>query len=376
MKKSQSFRSLIGIAAVTTGLVATGGCGSEPESAPETAAPRPAKIVTVGRSESGTRTYPGRSQAPRSVALSFRVGGPVVEIRPSKGQRVANGDLLARIDGRDYRVQVKNAEAQLAAARAHGVQATESYQRVRGLYENDNASKADFDNARASLEVSVAQVEAAEQALMAARLSLADTELTAPFDGIVADRLVEEHATVVPGQPILAFQGIGGMEVLVHVPEREVADLTRKASARIEVRFDALVHHDPLVAYVKEFATETDPVTQTFPITLSLEGKVPTGLLAGMTASVTWSLGNGDRSPGNIVVPLGAVGSDVSGSNFVWRVNPATMELQRVDVTTGELTDSGLEVLSGLAVGDSVLATGVDFAREGQLVRPLASAGD
>jgi len=370
-------RRIFSLSLVGTAMILATGCGSNTSEKTNLGADaRPAKIVTVGTAGSSARTYPGRVQAAQRVPLAFRVGGPVVEIRVSKGQRVAAGEVLARIDTRDYEVQVKNLEAQLAATRAQQVQATESYQRVRGLYEHDNASKADFDNARAALDVSQAQVEATEQALKAARLSLADTELRAPTAGTVADRLVEAHQTVAAGQPIVRFQGAGAMEVLIHVPEREIGDLTSKEPAGITVNFDALSGSEPLNARVKEFATETDSQTQTFPVTLELEGQPSADLMPGMTASVRWLMGNGVTHHQTKVVPLGSVGTDDTGRTFVWRVEPSSMEIERVDVTTGALTDSGLEILSGLENTDRILAAGIHFVSEGQVVRPLETDGN
>jgi RND family efflux transporter MFP subunit len=362
---------------IATALLLTVGCGSDStknSGAGDEA--RPAKIVTVGTSAASARTYPGRVQAAQRVPLAFRVGGPVVEIRVSKGQQVRAGEVLARIDTRDYEVQVKNLEAQLAATSAQEVQAAEGYQRVRGLYEHDNASKADFDNARAALDVSRAQVEATEQALKAARLSLADTDLRAPTVGTVADRLVEAHQTVAAGQPIVRFQGAGAMEVLIHVPEREIGDLTSKEPAGITVRFDALSDGEPINARVKEFATETDSQTQTFPVTLELESQPSADLMPGMTASVRWLTGNGVAHHKAMVVPLGSVGTDETGRTFVWRVDPGSMKLDRVDVATGALTDSGLEILSGLEDTDQILAAGIHFVSEGQVVRPLETDGN
>jgi len=360
------------IAAVAASLSLIWACGSKMTTETDTSdEARPAKIVTVGASSSNARTYPGRVQAAQRVSLSFRVGGPVVDIHVSKGQQVKAGEVLARIDPRDYQVQVANLEAQLAAARAQEIQATAGYQQVRGLYEHDNVSKADFDNAKAALDVSKAQLEATEQALRAARLSLADTSLKAPYDGTVADRLVEEHQTIAAGKPIVQFQGAGGFEVLIHVPEREIGELTSKAPAGIEVRFDALPGNEAIPGRVKEFATETDRQTQTFPVTLELEGRRSADLLPGMTASVKWLTHNSDQHAGLLVAPLASLGSDAAGGAFVWRVDNETMAITRVTVTTGSLTDSGIEITSGLSTGDRILAAGVDFATEGQLVRPL-----
>lgn len=362
------------IVTVTAALILIWACAAQAPTATGAGdEARPAKIITVGTPGASSRTYPGRVQAAQRVSLSFRVGGPVVDIRVSKGQKVKAGEILARIDPRDYQVQVANLSAQLAAARAQEVQATEGYQRVRGLYEHDNASKADFDNARAALDVGAAQVEATEQALHAARLSLDDTSLKAPYDGTVADRLVEAHQTVAAGKPIVQFQGAGGLEVLIHVPEREVAELTRKAPAGIEVRFDALPDNEAIPARVKEFATETDRQTQTFPVTLELEGRPSADLLPGMTASVKWLTDNGAQHVGLLVAPLSSVASNATGGAFVWRIDDETMTIESVTVTTGALTDSGIEITSGLSAGDRILAAGVDFATEGQLVRPLDS---
>ena len=368
--------------ALTTALIGASiilatACGSGPTDDDRSdSQARPAKIVTVGAPGASARTYPGRVQASQRVSLAFRVGGPVVAIHADKGQRVVAGQVLARIDTRDYEVQVANLEAQLAAARAQEVQAAEGYQRVRGLYEHDNASKADFENAKAALDVGRAQVEATEQALRASKLSVADTQLKAPYDGTVADRLVEEHQTVTAGQAIIAYQGADGLEVVIHVPEREVADLTSSAPAAIEVRFEALSDGEVLPARVKEFATETDRQTQTFPVTLEIEGTPSADLMPGMTASVTWLTGKDISAPETMVVPLSAVGSDANGRAFVWRVDPVTMTIKRTFVTTGALTDFGIEISSGVGPTDRILAAGVDFAAEGQKVRPMGHDGN
>ena len=335
---------------------------------------RPAKIVTLGASGASARSYPGRVQAARRVSLAFRVGGPVVEMRVSKGQQVAAGDVLARVDPRDYEVRVKNLEAQLAAARAQQIQADAEYERVRGLYVHDNASKSDLDRARAAHDVSGAQMEATEQALTAARLALADTRLRAPFAGTVADRLVEAHQTVAAGQPVVLFQDVRGLEVLIDVPEREVTELTTHEPKGILVRFDAVSGGEEFPARVKEFATESDPQTRTFPVTLQLDRQPENDLLPGMTASVKWLMAGGGDRPEVLVVPLASVVTDEAGSSFVWRVDPESMRLSRVLVTTGALTESGLEVFSGLYPSDRILAAGAHFVTEGQKVRPMDTA--
>jgi RND family efflux transporter MFP subunit len=244
----------------------------------------------------------------------------------------------------------------------------DEYRRIRGLYQHDNASKSEFDRARAAVDVGQAQVEATEQALRAARLALSDTDLTAPFDGVVADRLVDAHQVISAGQPVLLFQDMHGVEVVIDVPEREVAELTRKEPRKILVRFDALPRQE-FPAQVKEFATEADSGTQTFPVTLRLDRAPSTDLLSGMTAAVSWFTANGDRDAA-MVVPLASVIADEGGDTHVWLLG-SDSRVSRVDVVTGSVTDDGIEILSGLTAGDRILAAGVHYVNEGQLVRPL-----
>lgn len=345
-------------------------CNGSPAESDEEVA-RPAKIHTVlPPGSERARVFPGRVQASQRVPLSFRVGGPVVEFHVDKGARVQKGALLARIDPRDYEVNVANLASQLAAARAQELQAREEFKRVRGLYEHDNVSKSEFDRARAAIEVAQARVKAAEQALKAARLALSDTRLEAPYAGIVADRLVDAHQTVSAGTPVLLFQDVTGLEVVIDVAEKDMTELTRKASRRIVVRFDA-VADGAYPAQVKEFATEPDPFTQTFPVTLRLTREPADKLLPGMTASVSWytDIARDQRAP--LVVPLASVLTGETGEPFVWRVDPGSMRTRRAPVQTGSLTSEGMQILSGLAPGDQVLAAGAHAATEGLLVEPL-----
>jgi RND family efflux transporter MFP subunit len=372
MKQNRRSFVLIACGALALGaaLTATGCNGNAGDGQAEIA--RPAKLFTVATSGAGAaRVFPGQVQAAKRVPLAFRVGGPVVELTVSKGQRVAQGDLLANVDPRDYEVQVKNLEAQLAEKRAQLDQVTEEYQRVRGLYQHDNASKSDFDRARAAVDVGNAKVESTEASLRAARLALSDTALEAPFAGVVADRLVDTHQVVAAGQPVVLFQDMHGLEVVISVPEREVTALTRTAPKAILVRFDALPTEE-FPARVKEFATETDRQTQTFPVTLQIERPPVTDLLPGMTASVSWFTANGSGHGNEMVIPLASIVTDESGKTYAWRVDSDSMRVSRVPIVTGALTDDGMEVHSGLEIGDRILAAGVNFVTDGQRVRPIS----
>jgi RND family efflux transporter MFP subunit len=353
-------------------LVSVSGCNNTAHTREDPlTVPRPAKILTVADPGAGqVRIFPGKVQAAQTLNLAFRVGGPLVEFPVTQGQRVTKGQLIARIDPRDYRVRVHGLEAQLTAAQAQLQQASLHFERVNKLYTKKTMAKSAYDQAWAAREVAEAQVKSTTEALKAARLSLEDTELRAPYDGIVAEKLVENFQNVKPGETIVHFQETANLEIVIHLSERDMTPLTSHAMKKLTATFDALPGRTVPV-HVGEYGTMTDPQTRTFPVTLAIDAGENRGILPGMTASVRWQSGGG---PGDAVtVPLEAVFSDESGRPHVWRVRPDTQTVEKVPVTSGTLLDSGLEILSGVTPGDRILVAGVHFIDEGQRVRPLGN---
>jgi len=355
-------------------LLGAAGCNNEAHTREDPLrVARPAKLFTVPEPGAGpVRTFPGEVQAAQTVSLAFRVGGPLVDFPVTAGQHVAEGQLIARIDPRDYRVQVHALEAQLTAARAQLRQAALHFERVSKLYAKKSMAKSSYDQAWAAREVAQAQVESTAESLNAARLALNDTELRAPYDGIVAEKLVENHQNVNPGETVVHFQETGGLEIVINLPERDMSALTSRAMTRLTATFDALPGRNAPVQ-VAEYGTMTDPQTRTFPVTLVLDPAEARGVLPGMTAAVRWESAGDGGEAGAVTVPLEAVAADESGRPYVWRVRPEADTLEKVPVSVGTLRDRGQEVLSGLSPGDRILAAGVHFVQEGQRVRPLAT---
>ncbi len=169
-------------------LLLLNGCAEEVQREP---AIRPVKTVVLGQSgEGGRRILPGTVQALQRAQLSFRVSGPLTELPVVQGQRVQKDERLARIDPRDFETAVLNSEARLAdlqaqyrametarpediraleaglaAARARLVETSAALRRYERLYENDNASKAEYDQSRAAQQVAEAEVRSAEERL-------------------------------------------------------------------------------------------------------------------------------------------------------------------------------------------------------------------
>ena len=351
--RNSSVRS-IAVAAIGVSLVLIG-CGSN-EVVEQAPVVRAVKVVTVGDDSAQNRSFPGRVQASDQVDLSFRVGGPLVELPVLEGDFVSSGKTVARIDPRDYRIQVD-------AARAEVERTDADFRRYSALYEKDAVSKAQLDQALAARDVARAFLEDAESAL-------GDSALRAPFSGRIAEVFVENFQDVKAKDPILSLINVNRVEIVIDVPENLVAGFkATQRDSRFFARFDAAPGQE-FATRVSEVATQADPRTQSFRVTFTLPQPEGVNVLPGMTATVIRYPPPGESI--EIVLPAVAIFADEAGSPHVWVVDRETGAVERRSVRTGELsqTDS-IVVLEGLVPGEDVAVSAVSQIRDGMTVRPI-----
>ena len=348
-------------------LVGLSVCAScaEPPPPPEPVI-RPVRVTEVyATGGSRSRAFSGVARAGVESTLSFRVPGAIEELPVRVGDRVRAGQLIARLDAVDYELQVKETEAALSQTQAQAQNADAGLRRVRGLYENDNASRADLDAAVASAASASAQVESVDKRLELALRQVDYTRLLAPVAGAIAEVPAEVNENVNPGDAIAVLtSGVMAPEVEVAVPEGLIRQIQQDAA--VTVVFDAIPgqRFQGVVTEVGITATGT-----TFPVTVDLpegEGEVR----PGMAAEVTFELpddGRGER----FIVPPEAVGEDRQG-RFVFVAEPSGegfAVVRRRAVAVGEFVADGLEVLDGLSDGDRVITAGVSRIQDGTDVR-------
>lgn len=326
--------------------------------APEPTAPeavRPAVIQVVGAASEGDKLrFPGRLRAAKRAELSFNVPGFVAEFALTEGARVRAGQVVARLDDALYRARVVAAQSEFDRARVD----LERYQR---LWETEQAvARAEVDDRRSRLEVARTNLAAAQQ-------DLADTQIRAPFSGVVTRRRLETFANVQAKQPIAELQDLGTLEVVIHVPQR----LLRNQGARAQaLAYFEEREEQPVPVVLKSYASEADPVTQNYEVVLALPTR-PSGitLLPGMSVTVLPFQAEAS-APAALTVPLTAVTSDAAGSPFVWVVR-SEGQVGRATVVLGEVRGGQVTVASGLRAGERIVTAGVSALREGMKVRPL-----
>jgi len=379
---------------------------------------RPVKMMVLGDSgQFGSRSFPGTVRAAKRAVLSFRVSGPLVELPALEGQRVRKGQLLAKIDPRDYQRAVRTLEARLAdlnaqykamktarpedirrleamlaAAQSKLLESTASFRRYSRLYENNNISKAEYDQARAGRDVAESEVRSAEESLtiaqsgarpedleaMEARIrametdlrkaqdQLSDTELKAPYEGVVAERYVDNFEYVTAFNRILSLQDIRIIEIVAQIPEGMASAARQGLALTYNARFPSAPGVS-LEAQPSEFATEADPVTRTYAVTFQTPQPEGISVFAGMTAEIEISGASSEVS--GFLVPVTAIFSDPEGNKNVWIVEEGSDTVRQVRVEVGDPSGTGIWVVSGLEAGDRIVTAGTHFLSENQKVR-------
>jgi RND family efflux transporter MFP subunit len=341
---------VVGVAA----LFAVAGCKNAP---PPEAEPvvRPVKVLTVGLARSsGPLSFPGRVAAINQVDLAFRVGGPLIELPAREGDTVRQGQLLARIDPRDFQLAID-------AARARYERTDADFERFAALYEKDAVSKAQLDQARAARDVADASLEDA-------RAAFSDTYLKAPFSARVGARFVENFQDVRPKEAVLSLVDVSEVKIEVDITEAQLASY-RGYKGRVTARFDSARDRE-FDLEVLEIAAQADPRTQTYRGTLVMPQPSGLNVLPGMTANVTHY--GAALAEDAILVPAVSVFADSSGVPQGWVVDRGDDTVHRRSVRTGALVgQSQILVEDGLQPGETIAVTAVTLLREGLRVRPV-----
>jgi len=343
-----------------------GGCGESEETAEERL--RPVRYMTVSdASVFLDRSFSGISKSSRESRLSFKVPGTIVNAPVQIGQRLNAGDLIAEIDPASYVLQAQQAQASLVEAQANDRRAAANYERTKGLYANDNASLNDLESARAQAESARAVVASASKALEIARLNASYTRLTADQDCSIASLDFEVNENVSAGQQVAVVSCGDEFEVHLDLPESLIGSVDQ--TTPVSVRFGAIP--DQLFSgVISEVAVASTAGSAAFPVVIKIEGSHPS-LRSGLAADVTFQFDSAGDQGNSVVLPVTAVINDPNGT-FVFVVMPSEVPgeaiVGRRAVALGELSQSGIEVVDGLEVGDRVITAGISVIREGQRV--------
>jgi RND family efflux transporter MFP subunit len=269
-------------------------------------------------------------EAVRQATVAAQVQGRVVEVRADAGQRVKKGELLMRIDAREF---AENA----AAAQAQHIQAKANFERMKNLYAQKFVSSAALDKAEADFK-------AAAAAAGASGATWSHTNVTAPISGIVAQRHTELGELAAPGKPLVSVYEPGSLRVIASIPQYRLAEIRRNAKARLEFPEAGLWVDATRVEILPTADARSHTVTARLYLPTTVEGVFP-----GMAVRAHFVTSSGKK----LTVPPQAVlrRGEVTGVYVFDAQNVPRLRQVRL----GEMLGNGeLEVLAGLAAGDTV----------------------
>lgn len=388
-------------AVLLAGSLALPGCSSaDGKSADsETSASKPAvstaPVAAVEQPITRFIRATGSLMAEDHADVAAEIAGRIVATPVERGTAVSQGAVLVQVSPAEAEAQAKEAEANAAQLEARlgltsggtfdvnavpEVQTAKSgydlaqneFNRIKSLLEQQVVSQSEYDQRRSQLDASRQQYEAARngaaqqfQALQAARArvtlahkALADTTVRAPFNGLVAERLVSTGDYVTKGMKVVSVVRVNPLRVQLTVPEQFVSAV--KVGASVTFQVDAFPGREftGTVRYVS-------PALETNRRALTVEAVVPNqsgDLKPGLFA--TARIEQPDKSPA-VMVPTAAV-QTTAGTSRVYVINGDRAE-ERI-ITTGQQLDTQIEIATGLKAGEKVATKNIPQLFDGAKV--------
>ena len=340
MKKIAAVVAVLALVAAGAGLVVERrrALASLP---PPAAAPVPVIVAPVrdGAVAEGVRTV-ALVQAEAATTVAAEAAGTLIRVLRREGDRVARGELLARIDPRTLDDAADAARARLAAASEELARQEAVHDRDEALFAGKAISRQGLDASRAQLEGARAAEVAARRALETARTARSHADVVAPYAGVVAARMVEPGDLATPGKPLFVLQAAGKARLLSKLSQSSLAGIAPGSA----------------VTFAAGAQTVTGRVARVYPAldaahlgsVETVLGQAPFGLPPGAVVAATYDV----RPARGLVVPALAL---LEGLEETLVVRVKNGRAEPVPVTVAARGTREAVVAGALAAGDLVV---------------------
>ena len=286
----------------------------------------------------------GSLLANEEVDIVSKVSGKVTGVFFKEGTTVKKGALLVKIYDEDLQAQLGRSEIQEKML-------SEKLERQRVLLSKDAVSRESFDQLQTDYNVILADINLL-------KVRIAETEVRAPFDGVIGFRYVSEGTYVQPSVKIAHLIDYSQMKLEFAIPEKYVSQplLGKK------IAFNTQGYKDEFIAYVYAIDYRVDETTRTIGLRARYDNR-DKRLVPGMFADLTLIT---DEKNNAIQVPSEAIVPEMNEKR-IWLFRSGKASL--VPVVSGNRTENMVEILSGISVGDTVITSGLMQLRPGMAVR-------
>ncbi len=355
----REFKTLSISAAVLVLLGALGGCGEKAQD--QIAVPAGATVqATVISVQKATlpmvATAPGNVIAEQQAMIASRLMGFLREIYVEEGQHVAAGQKLFSVDPTDIQGQMAMAKAGLTQAEAALADAKNDYERFGALYKDEAIPKMQWDKIRLQYQMTEQQVGMARAGYDTAASQMRYATVTAPFAGVITQKMANAGAMAAPGQPVLVLENTDKLQVQTSVSN----DVFSQLKLGTEVGLSAEGQTGDIVGKVANLVPSADPMTHSHLVKIDLPKN--SGLRSGSFVQVAFKLG--ERQ--GVRVPETAV-QNRAGITGLFVVDAQGIAKYRM-VRTGTVEAGQVEILAGLNPGEKVVSTSTAALQNGDKV--------
>ena len=322
-------------------------------------------VVHEQQNFSLTRAFTGVIEPAQAANVAFEFGGTVQAVMVNEGDRVVEGQLLARLDTALLEIERRRLQAQLKEAQANLRLTLENLKRQASLEVDGHASRQRRDELVASRDTFEAGISQLEAALDGNFVRQNKSHLYAPFAGVISERFLEQGSSAAPGQSVLRVLEVGKLEAHVGVPKQMAGNIVIGDVVDLRVAGESMSGEVVAVGGELKQRSHAVMIRVALPLATVPAGSVVELLLEDRIDEV------------GFVVPEAALTASMRG---LWRIYVLTAQdndLYRIEARDLQLRYSGeaqAYVTSGLRDGESIVANGVHKVVPGQLVR-LGSAG-
>ena len=326
--------------------------------------PQPGATLTVSTMKvepgRGPRrfAYAGTVEGKSRITVSTKLMGVVSSVPYDVGARVRAGDVILSLRSDDLRAKKAQVEAGRAEAGAAFTNVSANFERIKGLYERQSATRKEMDDIRMAYDMAQAKVRSVDEMGKEIDDLLRYADIAAPFSGTIVGKYIEPGDLANPGMPLLALEDTRELRIGFSVPESEISSV-RKGD-RVSVAIDAAGGDGRRFGgVIGKVNPSGDPASRQYRAQALLDEAPTAAVRTGMFASVEVE-GGGDGRPasgeGSIAVPDSVIvrRGQLDGVFVLTADGEALLRWVR---TGARLPDGRVEVLSGLAGGEVVITT-------------------
>ena len=310
------------------------------------------QVATPFSNNSKELNFSGQIEASQMVNISTRMMGFITGINVKVGDHVNKGQLLVTISNDDIKAKKAQTEAMIAEAEAAYNNAKKDLDRFNNLYKQQSASAKELDNINLQFNSSKSRLEASNQMRNEVNAMMNYSQLTAPFSGIVSQKMMDAGSMASPGMPILTIEQAGVLQVSASVPENSIQQIQLGSNATIQIQSADKTFQSTI--------SQINPSSQftggQFIVKIKIPETVQKGLYAGMYANISIPIKNAQVKNTNedaVLVPLSVIENknQLTGLYTISSSNHALLRWVRLGKTYGD----NVEVLSGLEKNENFI---------------------